>query len=116
MSDPTFLDYADKVSSVVTGLIAVYGIWEYQRLKWRSKIALERYLKSEKKNSKDGKKGQHTVMHLVGRLGMSEAMVLDAAFSNKRKIKTTVGTNSDAEIAKYLLLEYVPSLTPWPRD
>lgn len=93
------------LASIATAVAAV-GAWGYYLwTRWRKRLRLERYLKDAKARAPEGKKGQHTIIHLMAECGMTEAEILDAAFRSK-KISRPVRTEGASGHAVAILLEY----------
>jgi hypothetical protein len=92
-----------NLAAILTAVIAVFGYGKYQWDACTRRKKLEIYLKSEKEKGKD--QGQRSALHLMARLGLTEAEILHASFSSKyilRKIATDQKTNR----AEALLFEY----------
>ncbi len=102
------LSALDSIFSIVTGIIALVGVYAYLRTRcqWRKKrLALEDYLRDEWKEGKDGKKkGQHTSTHLIRHLGLTEEEILKISFESKA-IRRVV-TKDKEGLADQLLFEY----------
>lgn len=99
------LEIASHWAAILTALVAVlaYGRYLYERRQKR--LRLEKHLKAEKETGRD--KGQRTVMHLVGELGMTESEVVDAAFRSSC-IQRVIGSDKEG-YAKRLMFEYMSS-------
>src|ERR1700692_3152954 len=68
------------------------------------RIQLENYLKAEKAAGRD--KGQRTILHLMARLGLTEAEVLQASFGSKHLVRR-LAVDPTTLRADAILLEYV---------
>ena len=92
-----------NVAAILTALVAAYGYGAYRMDQHGKRGSLEQYLKSEKEKRKD--RGQRSLLHLMAKLGMTEAELLQASFRSKhidRKISPDRKTNR----AEALLLEW----------
>jgi len=81
-----YLEIAAHLSAIATFLIAAggYFIYRYDSIKKRKR--LENYLQKSSTRESDsgqGKKGQHTVIHLMKEVGLTEAEILQASFQSK---------------------------------
>ena len=104
MTYPTFLEVFAAWSAIGTFILAVFAYGKYAYERKNKRLRLERYLRVEKESGRD--QGQRTLMHLLARVGMSEAEILDAAFRSKYiEIKTIP---DEANRAVGVLLEYKP--------
>jgi hypothetical protein len=97
-------------AAILTALVAA-GAYVLYRWDIHSKrIQLENYLKAEKAAAgAAGNKGQRSILHLMARLGLSEAELLQASFGSKhivRRIAADPGTRR----ADAILLEYVDQI------
>lgn len=100
-----WLEAIANIASILTALAAVsawlYVVWG----KFKRKCDLECYLKAVKGAATGAEKGRRTIMHVSGKLKMTEDQVLQAAFSNPR-ITCTLGTNKETGRADCLYLEF----------
>jgi hypothetical protein len=99
----TYLEVAANISQVITGVIAVWAILAYEYRIWSKRTKLEEYLKAEKATGTD--KGQHTALHLMAKLGLTQDEVLQASFRSKviaRRLKV-----GDDGLASQILFEYI---------
>jgi hypothetical protein len=75
------LEIAANVAAILTAVVAtlayVHFIWGERR----RRLALEAYLREERRHSVD--EGRRTVTHLMAHLSMTEAEVLKAGFQSK---------------------------------
>jgi hypothetical protein len=88
MSYTHVLEITSHWAAILTAVVAVVA---YVRYRWgiHSKlIQLENYLKAEKAAARD--KGQRTILHLMARLGLTEAEVL----ASKLRQQTHSASNS----------------------
>jgi hypothetical protein len=101
---------AESIATILTALVAVIGYGLYLWDKRAKRVRLEEYLRKLKEKP-DGStdKGQRTVLHLVARVGMTEADVVDATFRSKH-LKRKVGIGADGN-ANVLYVEYVADVT-----
>src|SRR3989344_8707019 len=76
------------IANVVVILGAMYGLFEWWRFKCRRKLEkkkLVQYLKERKKNATtEGKKGQHSLTHLVAELKIHADRIIELDFDNDR--------------------------------
>ena len=101
------LEMAAQWAAIFTALVAVVAYGGYLLDRGSKRRRLEKYLEREKKAGRD--QGQRTILHLVARLGMSEAQIMDAAFRS-RHIRRVVGSDSKGR-ADVLLLEYMKNVS-----
>ena len=103
-----YLEIAAHVSAIATFLIAAGGYFIY-RYDFRNKRKkLENYLQNSRNRASDsgqGKKGQHTVIHLMKEVGLTEAEILQASFKSK-KIKRFSIVDKQTNRALGLLFAY----------
>lgn len=86
--------------------VGIWGYVAYQRRRSRKAKALVAYLKEAKRNAPKGKKGQHTLIHLIRHVRLSEQDILDLSFENQN-IEITVGEDDQGR-ADALFFEYKP--------
>lgn len=100
------LDTLDHIASIATAIIAALAYFQFQMQRCQRRTKLVDYLKSKSPGSRStGDKGRHTVLHLMGALGMTEAEILDAAFNSKH-IKRTVAQDPETGRASAIYLQY----------
>jgi predicted LPLAT superfamily acyltransferase len=99
-----------NISAIATGLVAVVGYCWFLAERSRKRKVLEEYLRRASQNSKPGKRGQHSALHLIARLKLSEAEILQASFKSPR-IKCRVAADPETGCADVLLFEYCPVQT-----
>jgi hypothetical protein len=98
-------------AQIATAVVACWAYFAY-RSKLRSKrLRLEKYLEEERsrvflKGTDDT--GKRSVTHLMARVAMTEADILEAAFSSD-VIEPHIGTDKDTGQANRLLFSYEPS-------
>jgi hypothetical protein len=73
-------------------------------------MRLENYLRTTPGKRGQSDKGQRTILHIVARLRMTEAEILDAAFNSKR-IKATPARDLGTGRATDILLEFRTNLS-----
>ncbi len=81
-----WLEIAANLSAIATFLIAVFGYAYYRWDLRRKRIKLEGYLKEARDKASDderGKKGQHTFLHLMKEVGLTEEEILHASFKSE---------------------------------
>ncbi|MGJ8572714.1 MAG: hypothetical protein ACSHXI_18655 [Hoeflea sp.] len=91
-------------AAILTAIVAVFGYGKYLFDQHRRKMRLIEYLKSEKQKNED--KGQRTILHLIAKLGMTEAQVLEASFQSG-KITRRLSKDGNTGRANEILLEWV---------
>jgi len=91
-------------ASILTAAIAVWAFLYFQVGRLRQRWRLEAYLKDQQTGGGDS--GQRTLLHLVARLGLSEAEIIDAAFRSK-VIDRKVSKDEEGK-ADRLFLVYKP--------
>ncbi len=100
----TLANFASILTAALAGIVTIY-IWLDRR---RKRAKLEAYLREVKTSAKGGEVGQKTVLHLMARLGMTEAEILQASFGSKR-VKRTLAKDDKTGRAAAMLLEYNPT-------
>lgn len=100
----TLNDLAD-LASLVTAAVAGLAVGKHYWDKCARRRKLESYLVGQKLGSQD--KGQRSLIHLVAALSMTEAQLLEAAFSSK-KIRIRRKSDDDSGLATTLLFEMHP--------
>lgn len=98
-------------AAILTAILAVFGYGRYLFNLRRQRVALEDYLREEKRADYD--EGKRTVIRLMGSLSLTESELLSAAFRS-RKVASSVFID-DAGRASGLLFEYVGADIPMPR-
>lgn len=77
------LEVLDQIAGVLTGAVAVWAGVAYSLGRYQRRVRLENYLREASLPEGSGREGAQTVLHLVAELGMSEAQVMEAAFSSR---------------------------------
>jgi hypothetical protein len=104
MSYTHVLEITAHWAAILTAIVAA-GAYAVYRWDTRSKrIQLENYLKAEKAAARD--KGQRTILHLMAKLGLTEAEVLQASFGSKHTVRR-IAADPTTLRADAILLEYV---------
>jgi hypothetical protein len=93
-----------NVSAILTAFIAIFGYCYYQSDRYKKCKLLEDYLKAEKQASKD--QGQRSLLHLMAKVGMTEAELIQASFRSKH-ISRKIAKDPETGYANTLLLEWV---------
>jgi len=101
------LDTVANLASIVTAVAAVAAWGYFYCSRWQRRHQLERYLKSVKEVATDTEVGRRTIMHVSGKLKMTEAQVLEAAFSSAN-IHCSLGQDRVTGRADCLYLEHAP--------
>lgn len=97
---------ASDWAAILTSLVATSGYGKFLYDKRRRRTKLEHYLKTQKPNGKSDKKGQHSILHLVAELGMSENHIYEASF-NSVKISRKMRVDDKTGLASDVLFEWV---------
>lgn len=98
------LEIVGNWAAIATALVAVIGYGRYICDKRARVNALESYLNTEKAD--DANKGQRTILHLIAKLGMTEAQILEASFSSE-KITRKLVKDDKTGLSTEILLEWV---------
>ena len=98
------LEVIAHLCAIATAAVAVYGYIHYRRSIALKRKRLEAYLRAEK--AKGGDQGQRSLLHLMAKVGMTEAELLQASFDSN-KIERKIAANKSTNRAEALLLEYV---------
>lgn len=103
------LGFLANIAAILTALVAVIGYGVYRWELRRKRLLLEDYLRARKTAAKrEGKKGQHTVLHLMAALRLSETEVFQASF-HSRKVRPVVARDRETGHARDILFEYAPA-------
>lgn len=95
-----------NIAAILTAVIAVFGYVLYRVERYSKRRKVENYLKHRKEAAaSDGKKGQHSVLHLMAQLGLSESEVYQASFGSKH-IQPVLTKGALDGMAKDILFEY----------
>lgn len=94
-----------ELSAILTAVVAVWGYGHYRLDQREKRIKLEAYLKGERSGARGDEKGQRSLLHLMAKLGMTEAELLSASFVSKH-IGRKIAADPDTGRAAALLLEY----------
>jgi hypothetical protein len=101
-----FLGIVANYAAIATALVAVTGYGLYRLELRRKRRLLEDYLRERKAAAKrEGRKGQHTVLHLMAKLRLSETEVFQASFRS-RKVRPVLATDRTTGHARDILFEY----------
>lgn len=92
-------DFAAIATAAIAAGVTIY----YWIDRCQKRLRLERYLKSKKMTSQT--EYIHSVIHLMAELGMTEAEILQAAFSSWH-IKRSTQVDSKTNLATHVLFEY----------
>ena len=103
MSVMDWLTVFGNGAAVATFLIAAFAYFHYRLDRWRKRRKVENYLKAEKEEAKD--RGQRSVLHLMAKLGLTEAEILNAS-SQSSHIARRIATDPETNRAEALLFEY----------
>ena len=113
-----------NLAAILTAAVAVFGYGAYLLDRYRKRRRLERYLRSERQNAEAREKdetggegtrkkdtGQRSLLHLMARLGMTEAELLQASFRSSH-IKRRVARDDQTGRAAALLLQWQETTAP----
>jgi hypothetical protein len=80
-----YLEIAAHWAAILTFAGVFYGYCRYLRERRSKRLALENYLRDARDKSSDqsGKKGRHGIVHLMDKVGLTEAEILQASFDSK---------------------------------
>lgn len=98
------LETLANLAAIATAIVAAGAaahFWLDARAKRRK---VEEYLRTAKDGAQPGEKGQRSILHLMAKIGLTEAEVLHASFSSKR-IRRALSSDEDGR-ADAILLEY----------
>ena len=98
----TCLEVAANLASILTAAVAAIVAVLYWWDQYRKCIKLEDYLKAERSINPSGY--QHTVLHLMAKVGLTEDEILRASFRS-RHIRRRLRENRDTHLAEELLFE-----------
>ena len=96
----------ENIANLATIVTALFATWAYAAYRYRgfvNKQKLEAYLQSEKQSQKDN--GRRTLLHLMAKLGLTEAEILQASFGSKKIIRK-LASDSETNRATAILFEY----------
>ncbi len=82
----TLNDWAD-LASVMTAAVAGIAFFGYHLGRSQKRRQLEAYLKSEQERDTGPTKGQHNIVHLIAKLGLTEDEILQASFRSKHVLR-----------------------------
>ena len=103
----SYLGIVSDIAAILTAAVAGWaGLYFWIDIRGKRQ-RLEAYLKQVKDTAKDDDKGQRSILHLMARLGLTEAEILHASFRSSR-IKRTLAADKDTGRADAMLLEYDP--------
>ncbi len=100
-------DWAD-VTVILTALYAVFEYLRHSRKMRQKRKKLENYLQAKKaEDTLSGKKGQHSIYHLVRWVELTQDEIIQACFESKHVACRTRPGADGSHLAKDLLFEYV---------
>lgn len=99
------------IAAIATAVVAGWAYFAFRYRRRRKRERLEQYLLEEAQQTMGDDLGRRSVTHLMARVGMTEADILDAAFDS-RHIERSVTTDPDTGRAGALMLSYSGPL--WP--
>jgi len=100
-------DWAD-IAVLLTAAVGFYGYVKYRYDLHRKVERLEEYLRTVKPpDQAEGKKGQHSIYHLISKVELTQDEIIQACFRSKHiACKTRAGAEG-SDLATDLLFEYV---------
>lgn len=104
------LEVLSEWAAILTAVVATFAYLKFHCERRKKTKMLEQYLKDEKLLGFD--QGRRTTLHLMARLGMTEAEIFAAAFRTD-KIETAVAVDDQGR-ANLLLFEYCGADLPHP--
>jgi hypothetical protein len=94
-----------NLASIATFFIAGFGYAKYQCDRLKKQKLLENYLETVKKDdAKEGKEGKKSIRHLIAKVGMTEAEILQASFNSKKIIRVTKSKKKGPLAGKIMLV------------
>jgi hypothetical protein len=99
----TVLGAVANIAAILTALVALGASVFYGWDRRRKRRQLEAYLKAEKATG--GNQGQRSILHLMAKLGLTEAELLQASFRSCHIVRR-IAPNPATNRAEALLLEY----------
>lgn len=100
----TWFGVLANVSAILTAVVAVFAYGSYRWSQYQKCQRLESYLKSEK--AKSTNRGQRSLLHLMAKVGMTEAELIQASFRSTH-IDRKIAKDDKTGRADALLLEWV---------
>ncbi len=101
------LSILGNLAAIATAVVAVVGYWLYRRDLRQKRRQLEAYLMDQKSDARRDDKGQRSILHLMARVGMTEAELLHASFKS-RHVGRVIAADPETNRAEALLLVYRP--------
>lgn len=92
-----------NISAILTAVVAVFGYGAYRWDQRTKRKKLERYLQLEKATDED--RGQRSLLHLMAKVGMTEAELIQASFRSKH-IFRKIAKDDETGRADSMLLEW----------
>ena len=92
-----------NIAAILTAMIAVFGYGAYRWDQRCKRIRLESYLKAQKSDGSN--RGQRSLLHLMAKVGMTEAELIQASFRSS-KIVRKIAKDEETGRADALLLEH----------
>ena len=94
-----------NIAAILTALIAAWaGIYVMIDLR-RKRRKLETYLQRVQSNATGDDQGKRTILHLMARLGLTEAEILHASFRSNRIVRS-LAADKETGRADAMLLAY----------
>ncbi|MEQ1616786.1 MAG: hypothetical protein ABL883_00395 [Terricaulis sp.] len=79
-----FLNTLDSVAAIITAAVAVLFYAGQQWTHRQQQNKLETYLRGRREAAAEGKQGEHSVLHLVAKLKLTEGELISAACRSKK--------------------------------
>jgi hypothetical protein len=99
------------IAAIATAVFAGWAYFTYRYHRRQKRQRLEQYLLEQRQGAVGDDTGTRSVTHLMARVGMTEADVLDAAFGS-RHIQRFVARDPETGRAATVMLQYSGAL--WP--
>jgi hypothetical protein len=101
-----YLETGANIASILTAIVAAFFFCQFQLRARDRRIKLEQYLKQDKANARPNFTGKRTVIHLMGKLKLTEDEVFHACFQSDH-IACKTAVDPDTHRATEILFEYV---------
>lgn len=103
MSAP--LEIIANICAILTACVAVWLFVHIKCAAYKRRTRVEKYLKGAQDSNSGSQKGQHSVLNIMARVGLTEQEVLQASFESKH-IKRVLKPDAQG-YAQSILLWYV---------
>lgn len=89
-----------NMAAILTAVIAVFGYGAYRLEQYSKRSHLEGYLKAE---SSGDDLGQRSLLHLMAKVGMTEAELIQASFQSDHIVRKIAKNDTTGRAAALLL-------------